>query len=402
MKILMVAPQPFFEPRGTPISIYQRLEALSAIGHHVDLLTYPLGQDVTFPNVRIFRTRRIGFIRNVRVGPSRAKILLDFFLMFKTLWMLITNHYDVIHSHEEAAFFCAPLSILFRRPHLYDMHSILPRQLTNFDYGNRRLFIRLFECLEMMVLKTSQAVITIGSDIEEYVIKINPSVQEIKIENIGLHAFQLPVEPQAILKLKENLGLNEKVPVIYAGTFERYQGLEMVLESAHIIRERFPEVVFVFVGAKRTQVEIWTEKAQAMGVDDCTVFINAVSPQDSMVFLAYAKILISPRIAGTSVPLKIYSYMHSGKPIVATNIPAHTQVLNKDIALLVEPTKEDFAEGIITLLSNQLLCNQLGENAYRFALEHFNYQEYEAKVKQIYQSLEAGYEPELQAQVLEK
>jgi glycosyltransferase involved in cell wall biosynthesis len=217
-----------------------------------------------------------------------------------------------------------------------------------------------------------------------------------------LHAFQLPVEPQAILKLKENLGLNEKVPVIYAGTFERYQGLEMVLESAHIIRERFPEVVFVFVGAKRTQVEIWTEKAQAMGVDDCTVFINAVSPQDSMVFLAYAKILISPRIAGTSVPLKIYSYMHSGKPIVATNIPAHTQVLNKDIALLVEPTKEDFAEGIITLLSNQLLCNQLGENAYRFALEHFNYQEYEAKVKQIYQSLEAGYEPELQAQVLEK
>jgi glycosyltransferase involved in cell wall biosynthesis len=402
MKILMVAPQPFFEPRGTPISIYQRLEALSAIGHHVDLLTYPLGQDVTFPNVRIFRTRRIGFIRNVRVGPSRAKILLDFFLMFKTLWMLITNHYDVIHSHEEAAFFCAPLSILFRRPHLYDMHSILPRQLTNFDYGNRRLFIRLFECLEKMVLKTSQAVITIGSDIEEYVIKINPSVQEIKIENIGLHAFQLPVEPQAILKLKENLGLNEKVPVIYAGTFERYQGLEMVLESAHIIRERFPEVVFVFVGAKRTQVEIWTEKAQAMGVDDCTVFINAVSPQDSMVFLAYAKILISPRIAGTSVPLKIYSYMHSGKPIVATNIPAHTQVLNKDIALLVEPTKEDFAEGIITLLSNQLLCNQLGENAYRFALEHFNYQEYEAKVKQIYQSLEAGYEPELQAQVLEK
>jgi glycosyltransferase involved in cell wall biosynthesis len=402
MKILMVAPQPFFEPRGTPISIYQRLEALSAIGHHVDLLTYPLGQDVTFPNVRIFRTRRIGFIRNVRVGPSRAKILLDFFLMFKTLWLLIKNHYDVIHSHEEAAFFCAPLAILFRRPHLYDMHSILPRQLTNFDYGNRRLFIRLFECLEKMVLKTSQAVITIGSDIEEYVIKINPSVQEIKIENIGLHAFQLPVKPQAILKLKDNLGLNGKVPIIYTGTFERYQGLEMVLESAHIIRQHFPEVVFIFVGAKRNQVEDWTEKAQAMGVDDCTVFIDAVSPQDSMVYLAYAKILISPRIAGTSVPLKIYSYMHSGTPIVATNIPAHTQVLNKDIALLVEPTKEDFAEGIITLLSNPFLCNQLGENASRFAQEHFNYQEYEAKVKQIYHSLETGYEPELQAQVLEK
>ena len=402
MKILMVAPQPFFEPRGTPISVYQRLEALSALGYQVDLLTYPLGKDVDFPKVRIIRTRNIWFIKNVRVGPSRAKVLLDFFLMLKTFWMLVTRQYDIIHSHEEAAFFCAPLAILFRKPHLYDMHSILPKQLSNFDYGNRRLIVRLFEHLERLVLKTSDAVITVGSDLEEYVLKINPDVREIKIENIALHAFQIPVKHQDVEELKERLGLNGKLPVIYTGTYERYQGLEMVLESAHIIRERFPEVVFIFVGAKRNQVEDWTEKARELGVEDCTVFIDAVSPEESMVFLAYAKILISPRIVGTTVPLKIYSYMHSGRPIVATNIPAHTQVLNKDTALLVEPNKEDFAEGIITLLSSPELCSLLGDNAYQFAQEQFNYQKYEAKVKQIYQSLEAGYEPELKTQVIKE
>jgi glycosyltransferase involved in cell wall biosynthesis len=402
MKILMVAPQPFFEPRGTPISVYQRLEALSSIGHHVDLLTYHLGKDVSFPNVRIYRTRKIGFIKHVRIGPSRAKILLDFLLMLKTVWMLITNHYDVIHSHEEAAFFCAPLAIFFRKPHLYDMHSILSNQLSNFDYGNRRIFIRLFEHFEKLVLKTTDAVITVGSDLEEYVLQINPSVQEIKIENIALHAFQISVKPQAVEQLKEKLGLDGKIPVIYTGTYERYQGLEMMLESASIIRVRFPEVVFIFVGAKRKQVGIWTKKARELGVEDCTIFIDAVPPEESMVYLAYAKLLISPRIAGTTVPLKIYSYLHSGKPIVATNIPAHTQVLNKDTALLVDPTKEDLAQGVITLLGNPNLCNQLGDNAFKFAQEHFNYQKYEMKVKQIYQSLESGYETELKARILEE
>jgi glycosyltransferase involved in cell wall biosynthesis len=400
MKILMVAPQPFFEPRGTPISVYQRLEALSALGHHIDLLTYFLGKDVVFQNVRILRTWRVGFIKHVRVGPSRAKILLDFLLLIKTVWMLLTNHYDIIHSHEEAAFFCAPLAVLFRKRHLYDMHSILPNQLSNFDYGNRRIIIKLFVLLEKMVLKTSDAVITVGADLEEYVQKINPDVQEIKIENIALHTFQIPVKPEAVEALKEKLGLNGKLPVIYTGTYERYQGLELVLASAKMIQAEFPSVVFIFVGAKRKQVGIWTALARSMGVEDCTIFIDAVSPEESMVYLAYAQILISPRITGTTVPLKIYSYLHAGKPIVATNINAHTQVLNDDIALLVDPTKEHFAEGIISLLSNPELCKRLGDNAHNFAQENYNYQKYEAKVKQIYQSLESGFHQELPAQVV--
>jgi hypothetical protein len=34
MNILMLAPEPYFQPRGTPISVFFRLKALSAMGHH--------------------------------------------------------------------------------------------------------------------------------------------------------------------------------------------------------------------------------------------------------------------------------------------------------------------------------------------------------------------------------
>ena len=38
----MLAPEPFFEPRGTPFSEYHRIKALGELGHHVDLVTYPI------------------------------------------------------------------------------------------------------------------------------------------------------------------------------------------------------------------------------------------------------------------------------------------------------------------------------------------------------------------------
>ena len=85
MKILMISPQPFFEPRGTPISVYQRLEALSALGHEIDLVTYHVGKDVEFPNVKIHRVREVKMIQHVRIGPSRAKILLDVLMFFKAI-----------------------------------------------------------------------------------------------------------------------------------------------------------------------------------------------------------------------------------------------------------------------------------------------------------------------------
>jgi len=390
MKILMLSPQPFFEPRGTPISVYQRLEALSALGHHIDLITYHVGKDVEFPNVRIHRVRKIDMIQHVRIGPSRAKILLDFLMFFKTIRMLLARRYDVIHSHEEAAFFGVVLAKIFRTRHLYDMHSVLSKQLGNFDFGNKPVFVKLFEMLERFVLKKSDAVINVGADLDEYVQSVDPSIQSITIENIALHAYQTPIQPDAISDLARKLNLNGRIPILYTGTYERYQGLDMVLDCVEIVAKQYPNVIFIFVGAKVYQAMEWTEKAARRNLGNHTLFLDVVSPEDSMVFLAYASILISPRLHGTTVPLKVYSYLHSGKPIVATNINAHTQVLTPDTAIFVDPNKDAFAQGILRLLGDPQLAEGLGENAHRLAQEKFNYQNYMMKVNKIYKTLETG------------
>ena len=67
----MLAPEPFFEPRGTPFSEYHRIKALAELGHHVDLVTYPIGRDVELPNLRIFRAWRPPLVTQ---GPHRPVV----------------------------------------------------------------------------------------------------------------------------------------------------------------------------------------------------------------------------------------------------------------------------------------------------------------------------------------
>jgi glycosyltransferase involved in cell wall biosynthesis len=394
MKILMISPQPFFEPRGTPISVYQRLEALSALGHEIDLVTYHVGKDVEFPNVKIHRVRKVKMIQHVRIGPSRAKILLDVLVFFKAIQLLLGKRYDVIHSHEEASFFSMFLAWIFRTRHLYDMHSVLSKQLGNFNFWNKPIFIKIFGVLETMVLKTCDAVIAVGTDLEKYVKTVGSDIRVVMIENIALQAYQTSAQPDDVEQLKNKLDLDGRLPIVYTGTYERYQGLTMALQCVEIVAKQYPRVIFIFVGAKNQQAREWTEIARAMNLQEHILFLDVVPPAESMVYLAYAAVLISPRLDGTTTPLKIYSYLHANRPIVATNITAHTQVLSLETAVLVEPNKDAFAEGILRVLRDPELAECIAKNAHEFAKEKFSHQDYISKVNQIYQSLSSVLEVE--------
>ena len=76
MKALVVAPQPFFSPRGTPFSVYYRTLVSSELGIKIDFLTYGEGQDVDIPNVNIIRIPRFKFLGTVKIGPSPLKLFL--------------------------------------------------------------------------------------------------------------------------------------------------------------------------------------------------------------------------------------------------------------------------------------------------------------------------------------
>ena len=76
LRILFLAPQPFFEVRGTPLAVLHMTRALGELGHQVDLLTFPQGEAAPTPGVRHLRSLWLP-VGRVKAGPSLAKMLLD-------------------------------------------------------------------------------------------------------------------------------------------------------------------------------------------------------------------------------------------------------------------------------------------------------------------------------------
>jgi glycosyltransferase involved in cell wall biosynthesis len=375
VKILMIAPEPFFEPRGTPFSEYHRIRALLELGHTVDLVTYPFGRDVALPGLRVFRCLRPPFIRDVRIGPSFAKIPLDLAITLTTIRRALSERYDVVHSHEEGSFIGVLLAWILGLPHLYDMHSSLPQQLSNFSFSRSRLLTKAFAIMERFVIRRSRVVIVICPHLEETVRDIDSNVPVVLIENAP-GSGDAPVAGSGA-RVREALGLAAATPmVLYTGTFEAYQGLDLLFESARVVAARTPDVRFVLAGGRPEQVEQARSVVQRMGLAAHVIFAGQRPAEEIPAYLDAADVLVSPRSTGTNTPLKIYQYLRSGRPIVATRLLTHTQVLSDDVAVLTEATAEGFAGGIERTLRDRELGRAIGDRARTLAETKYSYEAY--------------------------
>lgn len=384
MKILMIAPQPFFQPRGTPFSVLGRLHALSELGHKVDLVTYHIGQDVEIKNVTIHRIAKVPFIKNIKIGPSLAKIPVDIVLFFKTISLLRKNKYDVLHTHEEAGFMGIWLNKWFNIPHLYDMHSSLPQQLTNFEFTKSKVIHSVFESLENSTLKSAEGVITICPELYHYVEGLNIAKNHLLIENVVDYASLFSEENgSTLLPADSNNGWDNKIKILYVGTFEPYQGIDLLIDGANQVIRSIPNAHFLMVGGKPEQVDMYKQKVTDLELADYFTFTGSVSPTKAEKFVEFCDVLLSPRIAGNNTPLKIYSYLRSGKPIVATRLITHTQVLNDDVAILTQPDPESFADGVVKVLKDNSLKKNIVKNAMGLAESEYSHEIYVKKIRKL-------------------
>lgn len=386
----MLAPEPFFEPRGTPFSEYHRLKALSELGHHVDLVTYPIGRDVEIPNLRIYRGWRPPLVTKVRIGPSPTKVVLDGLMLFTILGRVMRTRYDAIHSHEEMGLVGVWLARWLGIPHLYDMHSSLPQQLSNFKYSKSGLLHRGFTWAEGQMVHGSQSVITICQELQDTVTTMGAGERSMLIENVmGGDVDEAPSRPAA--DIRTAWGIPADAPLaLYTGTFEAYQGVDLLIESAALLARSRPGIRVLVVGGEPHQVDSARGRAREAGAADVMVFTGQQPARDIPSFVQACDVLVSPRIRGTNTPLKIYSYLRSGKPILATDLLTHTQVLTPEIAVLVTPEPGAFADALAALLDDAEARATLAARARAVAEEKYSRESYLRRTAQAYARLSSG------------
>lgn len=386
----MLAPEPFFEPRGTPFSEYHRIKALGELGHHVDLVTYPIGRDVALANLRIFRSLRPPLVRKVPIGPSATKIVLDALMLLTILRRAVTTRYDAIHSHEEMGLVGVWLSRLLRIPHLYDMHSSLPQQLSNFRYSRSFWLRRFFRWAESQMVHGSGVVITICQELHNTVGEMGVGDRALLIENvmggdIEDRASMTPIEARRAWNIAPDAPV-----ILYTGTFEGYQGLQLLTSAAARLAESHPTARVLVVGGEAAQVEAAQTNATALGAGGVMVFTGQQPAREIPAFVAASDVLVSPRIRGTNTPLKIYSYLRSGRPIVATDLRTHTQVLSPEVARLVPVDPEALAAAIGELIEHPEERRRLSSAAGALAAHKYNREAYVARTAEAYRRLMAS------------
>jgi len=383
LRVLMIAPEPFLQPRGTPFSEYYRIKAYSSLGIRVDLLAYPIGEDKVIPGLTIHRSFRPPGVKDVPVGPSLTKIYLDVFLFFRAVWMLIRGHYDFIHTHEEGCLIGVLARKIWRLPHVYDMHSSLPEQFTNFEYTKSRFVVKVFTWLERLTLRNADLVITICPHLSDVVRSVVPDKEPLLIENTYTDQEKVSCEAEKAAKIRGDLGVGDAPMVLYAGTFEAYQGLDILVEAAAKVLEKRPDVHFVLVGGNPGQVEEVRRLVEKRDIQGHIHFTGNLPPEEIPCYIEACTLLVSVRKQGVNTPLKIYSYMKSGRPIVATRHMTHTQVLDDETAFLTGLTPEEFAAGILEALDNPEAARRRAERAREVAEANYSNAAYMEKMEAL-------------------
>jgi len=351
--------------------VYHRAKALVTLGYEVDLVTYPIGKQVALPGLRIYRAPALPFIRKVKIGPSLAKFPLDLCLFLTALWRLCLRRYRYIHTHEEAGVMGVVLAFIFGCKHLYDMHSDLSQQMSNFAFTKSTVLIRCVEALQKLIVSRADAVIAICPDLEQTVKRLAPGKPVYMIENVAVDEALPPANESDVALIRQRWKLGTDPVLLYTGTFESYQGIELLLRSVALVRTAFPNARYVLVGGKPEQVEKQRLLAQELGIAEMVCFVGQRPLEEMPQYMALADILLSPRSEGTNTPLKLYTYLRSGKPILATDIYSHSQILTSRMAMLVPPTQEGLARGALELLNNPELAQRLG--AYGQSVAEKNY-----------------------------
>ncbi len=395
MNILMIAPQPFFTYRGTPFSVYYRLLTLSELGHKVDLVTYHLGEDIILDGLTIYRSWKFPFVKNIKIGPSFIKIFVNIPLFFKVLLILIKKRkeYKIIYVHEEAVMFGVLFKKLFKKKLIYDMHSSLPQQFENFNFCNFRLIKSIFRWIEKKGISHSDFVITICEDFDkkakEYGCSNTELIPNTRFDIISGIQFKKDVNKYSFVEQflkKEKKEKKEKI-IYYCGTFEDYQGIPMLLEAFKYVNKKVNNTKLLLIGGYNQQVEKMKKYAEELGISHLVLFTGMLDPNYVKKTLKRIDILTSPRDSGTNTPLKIYEYIASGIPIVATNIYSHTQLLNSDIAFLANPDHIDFARAILECIQNDRVAQEKALNAKNLYAEKYGTEKYKQKLQKVIESV---------------
>jgi glycosyltransferase involved in cell wall biosynthesis len=382
-RIAMIAACPMPARRGTPVRIERLAHALWARGHHVELITYHIGDDAQsfdFPVHRIFRRPKYW---RMPAGPNLRKLLLyDPALALKVWRLLGEKQFDVIHAHHmEGLLVSIPARMRRGVPMIYDAHTMLSSELPTYWPAPMRAVIRsLGGWLDGALPRRADHIVAVTADLRHRLIAehhFDPAHVTMVTNGVEMERFTEvpPPAPDGFVRL------------MYSGTLAQYQNVGLLLEAFARARRTRPDLRLVF--SVSSSFAPYETQARRLGIREHIELLPDRFDQLAE-RLAGAAMAVMPRTKCDGIPQKLLNYMAAGKAIVASTGSA--KIIEHERTGLVVPNDDvaAFAQAILRVAGDPEFARELGRNAREDVQKHYNWQMAAERLEKVYAAVQSA------------
>jgi len=259
-----------------------------------------------------------------------------FYILFKKV--------DIVYTREK--FFLA--FVFFKKNFIFEAHA----------FPNNYFLYSFF-------LKRLKAIVVITKELKNLFVKHGISAEKILIapDSVDLEQFNIK-ESKEECRNKLTLPLEKKI-VLYSGHLYKWKGVDVLAEASKFLAKH---IEIYFIGGTEKHIKDFQNKYL-----NSNIKVIGHRPYSEIPYwLKSADILILPNSAKQEIskhwtsPIKLFEYMASKRPIIASDLPSIREILNKNNAFLVEPdSPKKLAEAIKNALENSIFCDKLSKQAFK-------------------------------------
>lgn len=380
----MLAPTPYFADRGCHVRIYEEARTLQETGCDVRIVTYHIGRDM--PGIATERIPSLPWYRKMTAGPSWQKPLLDILLFLKAASVALDFKPQIIHAHlHEGAFIGMLLRPLLRAPLIMDFQGSLTMECLDHRFFSKdSITCKIFSFIERIINKTADALITSSTTGAEQ-LRCNWGVPEAKlfpvIDGVDTACFF----PRPDNQVRKKYGIPQGTPlVVFLGVLNEYQGVDLLLQAALIMKNKMIDVHFLLMGYPDAA---YRSMAANMGLSGMITFTGRIDYEQAASFLSAGDLAVSPKLSRTEANGKILNYMACALPTVVFDTEVNRELLGDTGVYAAYGSAADLAQKTMELLADperlKMLSGMVREKAER---EH-SWAARGALIKNVYKQL---------------
>lgn len=348
-------------------------EALAQRGDRVDVVV--LRRDPKLPchekanGVHVYRIQK-------RTINERTKLSYLFrllrFLINSALFLTgkhLKRPYDLIHVHSVPDFevFAALMPKVFGAKIILDIHDILPElYASKFNVSHKSLVFKSLIMIEKASTAFSHHVI-----IANHLWEKTLAARSVRKEKLSVF---LNYPDRTIFRPRPGPLRNDKFIVLYPGTLNWHQGLDVAIRSFAIIRDKVPQAEFHIYGEGPQKTDL-IRLTRKLGLEDRIIFKDFLPIEEIADAIGNAHLGVVPKrkdsFGNEAFSTKIFEFMSMGVPVIAANTKVDKYYFDDSMIQFFESGDEnDLARCFLELMTNRELRERLSANGLKHVEEN--------------------------------